>query len=274
MPLPTDFHFTASSLQDYADCPRRFQLRHVLRLAWPSVDAEPMGDFEQLLEEGSAFHRLVQQHYSGIPLQRLEKLASGDNLRRWWRNYLESGPTGLPPARYPEVDLSAPLGDYRLAATYDLIAIEEGSRALIVDWKTAHRRPVREWLAARLQTRVYPYLLVLAGHSLNGDAPLLPEQVEMMYWFADFPAQPEWFAYDAAQYDVDAAYLGALVAEIEGLGDGDFLLAEDERRCRYCVYRSLCNRGIGAGPLDEAEGEGELTADFDLDFEQIAEVEY
>jgi hypothetical protein len=274
MPLPTDFHFSASSLQDYADCPRRFQLRHILGLAWPSATAEPADEFERLLQQGSAFHRLVQQHFSGIPLQRLEKLAAGDNLRRWWRNYLESGPADLPPARYPEMDLSAPLGDYRLAAKYDLVAVDEGKHALIVDWKTAKKRPLRQWLAARLQTRVYPYLLVVAGESLSGGAPLLPEQVEMLYWFAEFPAQPERFVYDTAQYERDAAYLSALVAEIDGLGDGVFPVTDDERRCRYCVYRSLCNRGIGAGPLDEAEGEGELAADFDLDFEQIAEVEY
>jgi len=274
MALPADFHFTASSLQDYADCPRRFQLRYELRLAWPSVEAEPVREFELRLRQGTAFHRLVQQHFSGIPLQRLERLAAGDNLRRWWRNYLESGPVDLPPMRYSEIDLSAPLGAYRLAATYDLLAFEEGERALIVDWKTSQRRPRRERLAERLQTRVYPYLLVLAGHSLNGDAPLAPGQVEMLYWFADFPAQPERFSYDAAQYAVDATYLSAIVAEIEGLGDGDFPLTSDERRCRFCVYRSLCERGVAAGPLADADREGELAEDFDLDFEQIAEVEY
>jgi hypothetical protein len=274
MALPTDFHFSASSLQDYADCPRRFQLRWIQGLAWPSVEAEPAEEFERLLQQGSAFHRLVQQHFSGIPLQRLERLAAGDNLRRWWRNYLESGLVDLPQMRYPEVDLSAPFGHYRLAAKYDLIAIDEGKRALIVDWKTAQRRPRREILAERLQTRIYPYLFVLAGHSLNGGAPLAPEQVEMIYWFAEFPAQPERFAYDPAQYDADSAYLGALIAEIEGLGDGDVPLTSDERRCRFCVYRSLCERGVVAGPLGEDEGESELAADFDLDFEQIAEVEY
>lgn len=30
MNLPGSFHFTQSSLQDYLDCPRRFQLRYVL----------------------------------------------------------------------------------------------------------------------------------------------------------------------------------------------------------------------------------------------------
>lgn len=274
MALPTDFHFTASSLQDYVDCPRRFQLRFQRRLAWPSVQSEPAEEFERWLQQGSAFHRLVQQRLSGIPLERLERLATGDNLRRWWRNYLESGPADLPPARYPEIELSGTLEDYRLAAKYDLVAVEEGKRAVIVDWKTAAKRPTREWLAARLQTRVYPCLLVLAGAGLNGGAPLLPEQVEMMYWFAEFPVQPERFAYDAEQQEKDETYLRGLVAEIAGLEDGAFPMTDDEQSCRYCVYRSLCDRGIAAGPLDEADAEGDLAAEFDLDFDQIAEVEY
>ena len=39
--LPDDFHFSQGSLQDYVDCQRRFQLRYLMKLAWPAVDAEP-----------------------------------------------------------------------------------------------------------------------------------------------------------------------------------------------------------------------------------------
>jgi hypothetical protein len=48
------------------------------------------------------------------------------------------------------------------------------------------------------------------------------------------------------------------------------------RRCAYCVYRSLCDRGVKAGELgDFEEGleEGE-SFDFELDFEQIAEIAF
>jgi hypothetical protein len=41
MTLPYSFHFTQSSLQDYLDCPRRFQLRYVLDQPWPAVESEP-----------------------------------------------------------------------------------------------------------------------------------------------------------------------------------------------------------------------------------------
>jgi CRISPR/Cas system-associated exonuclease Cas4 (RecB family) len=292
MTLPTDFQFSQGSLQDYVDCPRRFQLRYIQRLAWPAVEAEPALENEQHLQQGAAFHRLVHQHLLGFLPERLSSTIADEDLSRWWHNYLESGPADLPVSRYPEVVLSAPVSGHRLVAKYDLVAVgpvlsrAEGteqrvdfgelSRAVIVDWKTSRRRPRRKVLAERLQTRVYPYLLVRAGSHLNEDRPFQPEQVEMVYWFANFPEDPERFPYNAAQYDVDSDYLASLVEEIKDLGDEGFALTTQERRCRYCPYRSLCQRGTGAGSFDEAEDELEWGDDFDiaLDFEQIAEIEY
>jgi hypothetical protein len=74
---------------------------------------------------------------------------------------------------------------------------------------------------------------------------------------------------------LDEAYLTSLVGQIIDLGEADFERTSNERLCRYCVYRSLCERGERAGDLDDweeaAENEDEL--DFDLDFDQIAEVD-
>ena len=276
MVLPSDFQFSQSSLQNYVDCPRRFQLRYLQRLAWPAVEAEPPLENERHLQQGAAFHRLVHQHVLGIAPERLSSLVTEEDLRRWWHNYLAAAPADLPTLRYPEVVLSAPVGGHRLVAKYDLIAVDAGRQAVIVDWKTSRKRPGRKWLAGRLQTRVYLYLLVRAGSYLNGGQPLQPEQVGMVYWFADFPANPERFTYDAAQYEADGAYLASLIEEIKSLGDGDFPLTTQEQRCRYCPYRSLCQRGVKAGTFEEAEEEAEPGNDFDIfpDFEQIAEIEY
>src|SRR4030095_211067 len=90
--------------------------------------------------------------------------------------------TGL----FAEATLSAPLGNFRLLAKYDLIAIGNGN-ATIYDWKTYRKRPRNEWLSARMQTRVYRALLVHAGAHLNHGKPFAPEQIEMIYWFSDFP---------------------------------------------------------------------------------------
>lgn len=276
MALPLDFQFSQGSLQDYVDCPRRFQLRYVQGVTWPAVEAEPSLERERRLWRGAAFHRLVHQHLLGIPVERLWGTVTDDDLRRWWHHYLQSGIGGLPATRYPEVVLSAPVGGYRLMARYDLVAVEPGQRAVIVEWKTSRRRPRREWLAGRLQTRVYPYLLVRAGMDWGGGQPFQPEQVEMVYWFANFPADAERFAYDAERYRADEEHLHALIAEIEALGDADFPLTSQETLCRYCPYRSLCRRGVEAGPLDRLEDEAEPEDGLDLlfDFEQVGETGY
>jgi RecB family exonuclease len=159
---------------------------------------------------------------------------------------------------------------------YDLVAVDVGERAVIVDWKTSRRRPSRAWLAERQQTRVYPYVLVHAGEELNGGRPLSPEQVRMLYWFADYPADPETFLYDAAQYEQDEDHLVSLVEEIAGLDEASFALTSNEALCRFCPYRSLCQRGAQAGDISEAQDEAEQTEaqELFLDFEQIAEIEY
>jgi hypothetical protein len=276
MALPTDFHFSQGSLQDYVDCPRRFQLRYLLQVAWPAIESEPVLENERYVQQGAAFHRLAHQHALGIPADQLSAAVQGTDLRRWWRHYLESGPAQLPPSRVPEIVLSTPLGGYRLLAKYDLVAVDIGERAVIVDWKTSRRRPSRAWLAERQQTRVYPYVLVRAGEELNGGQQLAPEQVRMVYWFADYPADAETFPYDTATFDRDEDDLASLIEEIASLNEAGFALTSDEALCRFCPYRSLCQRGVQAGDLNEPsdEAEGTEAPELFLDFEQIAEIEY
>jgi hypothetical protein len=289
MRLPADFQFSQGSLQDYVDCPRRFQLRYLLRRAWPAVEAEPALEVERHVQQGAAFHRLVHQHVLGIAPEQLSDAVDAEDLRRWWHNYVERGPADLPASRHPEIVLSSPLSGHRLVAKYDLVAVDAGRRAVIVDWKTNRRRPRRDWLARRLQTRVYRYLLVRAGAYLNDGTPFQPEQVHMVYWFANFPADPAWFTYDAVQFDADEVYVASLIEEIreeaERRGSGDFPLTSQERHCRFCPYRSLCRREVERGGFEELGEESGLvdealselswrSFDVSLDFEQVAEVEY
>ncbi len=70
--LPAQFAFSQSSLQDYADCPRRFQLRYLDKLIYPAAETEPALENEKHLQEGQNFHRLAQQYLLGIPTEKLE----------------------------------------------------------------------------------------------------------------------------------------------------------------------------------------------------------
>jgi len=271
--LPASFTFSQSSLQDYFDCPRRFQLRYIEHLAWPAVETEPVRENERRQQEGQLFHRMVQQHLVGLPVEKLTRHANSPNLSRWWMNYLGYQFELDGCTKYTELTLTAPVGLHRLLAKYDLVAISPGQKALIFDWKTSHKRPRDEWMAVRMQTRVYRALLVQAGAYLNAGAPIPAAQVEMVYWYADFPSEPTRFSYDAAQSKRDWDALTALINEISN--HPHFPLTQDEKKCAYCPYRSYCDRGGKAGVLDESDDGMEIAqADFNLNFEQIAEIEF
>jgi CRISPR/Cas system-associated exonuclease Cas4 (RecB family) len=281
MTLPPEFHFSQGSLQDFVDCRRRFQLRYLLHQSWPAVPSEPVLEAERFMQQGGRFHRMLQQHLLGLPAERLAPLAQEDNLSRWWENYLrfsqEGGLQALSGAGaryYPEITLNAPLGSYRLLAKLDLLTVDPNGRALILDWKTARKRPRRPWLAERLQTRVYPYLLIQAGAFLNAETPFQPEQVEMVYWFAEYPDQPERFPYTASVFQADRDFLVELAASISVLEDDDYPRTTVVRRCEYCIYRSLCERGVKAGSLDGLDNFGEDEQEPFIDFEQTLEIEY
>jgi CRISPR/Cas system-associated exonuclease Cas4 (RecB family) len=256
-----------SSLQDYHDCPRRFELRYLQQLAYPAVEAEPALENEKHQKEGEYFHRLAQQYLIGIPAERIAKLANTDNLQRWWENFInDKDLTGLRnlSGLMAETSLSAPLGKFRLLAKYDLIAVDK-DRVTIYDWKTYRKRPKNEWMLVRWQTRVYRALLVKAKSCA-------PEQVEMIYWYADFPADPARFAYSAEQFKRDWDALEKLADEIASAPS--FPLTEDATRCNYCPYRSYCARGIRAGDASDAELESAAEELFDINFEQIGEIAF
>jgi CRISPR/Cas system-associated exonuclease Cas4 (RecB family) len=267
--LPRPFTFSQASLQDYADCPRRFQLRYIERLTYPSVEAEPALENEKHQQEGEYFHRLVQQHMLGIPAESLGKYATSPNLQRWWRNYLDnfSFPE-TPQSIHPELSLSAPLNGFRLVAKFDVLAVLPGETAILYDWKTYRKRPRNEILAARMQTRVYRALLVQAGAHLNGGKAFAPENIEMVYWFSDFPDEPARFPYSAAQHKRDWDLLTSLTAEIARARE--FPLTEETARCAWCAYRSYCERGIRAG---EGEPE-EMPETLNVQLDQIGEIEF
>ncbi len=263
-----------SSLQDYHDCPRRLELRYLQRLAYPAIETEPALENEKHQKEGEYFHRLVQQHLVGIPAEQVGKLANTENLKRWWDNYVHASDLkGLRdlPGLFAETTLSAPLGPFRLVAKYDLIALSP-ERVTIYDWKTYRLRPRNELLHTRWQTRVYRALLVQAGAHLNHGSPFTPEQIEMVYWFADFPDEPARFIYKTDQYRRDWSALETIADEITHAAD--FPKTDNLSTCNYCPYRSYCNRGIRAG--DPGDTELETAADelFDINFEQIGEIAF
>jgi len=283
MVLPDDFQFSQASLEDFAACPRRFQLRHLMGLRWPAVPAEPMEEHERRMRLGTEFHRLVQRYLLGIPEERISQSIQDPELQSWWQSFLSHDPV----AQYggddsaakvrSELSLVGRVAGYRLVAKYDVVIAVAGRQAVILDWKTSHRPPSVPWLRRRLQTRVYPYVLIQAGAHLNGRVPVQPRQVQMVYWYPGFPDQTVCLPYSASQYALDDEYLEGQVEMIAACGEGDFALTEDEKSCKYCAYRSYCGRGDRAGQIDDVDAELDFDVDpddFDFDLEQVAEIEF
>lgn len=275
MALPVDFIFSQNNLQDYVDCPRRFELRHLQRLEWPAVQTEPVQEQEQRMELGQRFHLMIQQYVVGIPSERIAAQALDPILQRWWQAFMEVQPlASLPGQRWAEYTLSMPLGGFRLLAKYDLLAVQPGERAVIMDWKTSFHRPSASTLRKRLQSRVYPFLLSQAGSRLNNNQPLSPDTISMIYWFPEAPGQPEQFDYSAAQAAADLDFLSGLIAAIQNTPAGGFELTAQEKACQFCNYRSLCARGAKAGSNPEEDSSGAPLSALDFDFDQIIEIEF
>ena len=290
MTLPNQFKFSQSSLHDFSECRRRFYYRYLRKLAWPAAESEPVMDNESHVQQGILFHRLIHQHLLGIPEANLSLLLSrgepqeNQDLMRWWQNYLSHPP--LPETEglslFPEASLSVPLARHRLVAKFDLIAALPDGSLMIYDWKTARRHPKRAWLKNHLQTRVYQYLLARSGSHFTPGQTVQPEQVQMTYWFTEFPDEPEHFTYNQRQFSLDGPELEETIETIERLASSDdealFPLTSNEDRCRFCVYRSLCDRGQHAGNTNLLAGMEDVgldqDQDFDLDFEQIGEIEF
>ena len=276
--LPNDFVFSQSNLQAYADCPRRFWLSHVQRLPWPAVEASPVQEYEYVMRLGESFHRAVQRAEVGIPTDLIAAQLE-DPLDLWFASYQQYRPRDLPTG-VVEVEsvLTTPfqVGNdgptFRLAAKYDLLAIEPGKRAVIIDWKTTRRRTEPHTLRQRLQSQVYPYLVVEASAALPW-GPLAPEQVEMRYWFTVAPDEPVTLRYDASQHAANHQLIERLITQIlAGESEADFPKVPDtdanrNRFCAYCTYRSRCDRGILPGDLDAVADAEEMINDPDINLE-------
>lgn len=274
--LPEDFQFSQGSLQAFADCPRRFLLRHIEERPYPAPEAEPIRENERRKERGTRFHELLCQEHSGVPREAIRRQATGDEkLQAWWDRYVHCEPVGEADQTHAEISLEGKVAGYSLLGTYDLIAERPDGTFEIFDWKTVQYRPDRSDLASRLQTKVYPYLLTQAGSGLNGGEPPSPERVKMTYWFARHPDDPETFEYSDYKRQVDEEHLQDLIGKILARTErSKFKTTDDERHCKFCTYRSYCGRGTAAGNIEEGPAFLKETQSVEPDLEDVEEIEF
>jgi hypothetical protein len=266
--------YSQSSLQDYEDCHLRHHLKYTVRLAWPAVVAEPHQRFEETTRRGADFHHLIHQHFLGIPAPTIERSVNDPDLKGWWDAYLASdyayGVVGAGGDVYPEITLQTTLDNARLIAKFDLLVITP-EHVLIVDWKTAEKYPSRDYLLNRWQTRLYPYIVARAIEPFAGrEVPF--EQIQMVYWLANFPNQPITFHHSAERHAETERQLQAIISDIESQDLTHIQKTDDTRQCAYCVYRSYCERGIRGGDwegLGDVESFNSLEDPIEIDFSNI-----
>jgi len=266
-----------SSLQDYLDCPRRFQLKVIEGLSWPAAYSEPIEVFEKSTRIGNRFHLICQQFFSGVDPVLIENSLSDPVLQEMWDNFLPYGESLLQYRLYPEPLLSISFLEHKLIAKYDLIVEVNPKQYLIIDWKTTANKPPRSKLGKRLQTHLYPFIFSQSGNDLFLDNSISPAFIEMRYWYPLSSEHEEIFPYsDEKNAKVKTDLEQILSKIITSISERTkFHLTDDKSSCQYCVFRSLCNRGSTAGSFEKyppIEHEDLTYVQFDID--QVSEINY
>ena len=163
---------TQSHLRLLDSEPHRFQRLYADGLELPSVARNSAA-----IERGKQFHQVLQQQSLGLPIAPL--VEADPDLKRYFQAFQTSPPPLLDGTRSAEYPLALPWGDFQLYGIVDLL-VESNDRAQIVDWKTYWRSRSFSELVDDWQTRLYLFLLAEARS-------YVPEQISMLYWFAEDP---------------------------------------------------------------------------------------
>ena len=250
MTLPSPFSFNQNNLQDYQDCPRRFELRHVQHLEWPAVETEPYLEAEHRMLLGTTFHNMIRQAIAGVPIDALTDQVIEPEVARWWQAWMAFYPTLPQGKRWAEFSTSVPFHDDRINAVFDLLVVQPDDRITIFDWKTTPKRLKGDMLLRRLQTMVYPWLALRMARQLVGHE-VKPDSVQMVYWFTSTPELPQVIQYSSELDTQNTSLLENIISEIRNAPS--YPLTTDTRHCKYCKFRSLCDRGSRAGSLNEQD---------------------
>jgi hypothetical protein len=270
-------NFNQSSLQDYLDCPRRFELGFLRKTSWPAPHSTPLSKLEDLAELGTKFHQICQQYFIGIDPDTITASISDQELIDLWESFLPYGRELLTYPSFPEQTLIVPIKKHYLVAKFDLIIQVSPDEFLIIDWKTSRKKPSRTILSNRMQTYLYPFILHKTGADLFPETSLLADSIKLQYWFPRSNDHDELFPYSQSKHDEVSKLVSNLISEIDAKIESSqlFELTDDLDKCKYCVFRSFCERGYRTNPIPEAidlENEDLSSTLFDMNL--INEIEF
>ena len=249
-------------LNVWTTCRRKFQHYFLDELSLPTAS-----DVQSKLDLGTKFHLLIQQKELGLDVA--DVAASDANLEKWLLAFETNPPTTISGDRLSEhrrtYELIIHNRDYVLNAIYDLLIVggggthpareafpqEIGNRtssetpaAQIIDWKT-HQRPL-SWtqLQDNWQTRLYLYILAKTTN-------FAPEQLSMIYWFAN-TATAVTINYDRAQHQKTERDLAEILSQIsQAQLEGSFdQLPLGSEECTRCDFAHRCLRASEVNNLE------------------------
>jgi CRISPR/Cas system-associated exonuclease Cas4 (RecB family) len=254
--VPPGFTFSQANLNLFQACPRRFFLRYLRKMDWPSGLSAAEEERENALARGQRFHYLVQQDVLGLAAGH-EVEASGDPvLVEWWSNFnsFKREPEADEP--FTELELCSPFGDFMVVAKFDRLVAATDGEFVIYDWKTGFREPKLEQYKTSWQTALYPYVLVEGGEVINGGDAIAADRVCIVYWHAQYPQVVHRFPYSIEQHTATRDRMSRAIEQISARrGEEEFELTSEISRCRSCEFRSYCGRQGDSGPEDEEEGQ-------------------
>jgi hypothetical protein len=266
-----------TSLQDFLDCPRRFELGFLNDTRWPAAYSSPLSRYEILTEIGTKFHLLCQQFFIGIDPALISSSITDPDLLILWQSFLPYGRTLLPYPSASEQILRIPYHDHYLLAKYDLIIQISSEEYLIIDWKTSPKKPSRTALANRVQTYLYPFIFQQAGKDLFAADEIQPSMIKMQYWYPLADEPEEFFPYSEALHRDSSLTIESLIAQIKDLvsSSQQFPLTDDHTHCKYCIFRSFCERGLETDQIPPGTDiESEDLSNVHFDFDLIKEIEF
>ena len=265
--------YSASMLQDFVDCQRRFELKYVLKQSWPSIPVEPVLEIEALMARGRQFHFLAHQFFARVPISTINAAIDDDVLAHWFDHFFDFTQHQDWVRTLSEIQFGTLINQHQVIAVYDLVASAGNGQIFIFDWKTSILPPKKKYLVEKMQTLIYPFILF---ENLPRLFPgfLQEEQrsLSMVYWFPEFPDSSIIFEYDQDQHQKNSQILVNILNQINiKLASQQFSCTSDKRKCRFCQYRSLCDRGIIAGRVDESDTE-ESSELIEIDFDALPEM--
>jgi hypothetical protein len=268
-----------SSLQDYVDCARRFQLAlsRALVLSCGRVRAcagerKPFAGGRILPPAGTAVSGSASQR------EHISKLANTPNLQRWWNHWQDfrslqdfgsltktsevSIPRSHPVRAAGELSIARQIRPARHRGRQSRhLRLEDLPQA------SAGRVAIRKNADARLPG--------IAGPC--GSAPQRRSSVSTRtgrdgLLVLGFPGRPCPLPVHVRAIQTGLGYAGQTCRRIHNASS--YPLTDDRAKCSYCPYRSYCDRGVRAGDVDQAEAETEAQELFDVNFEQIGEIAF